>query len=115
MNRIDGLVPDVDWRRPEDVVERVVDPLSGMLATPYCPNTREEVFVAGTDPESVCLLHAGSGELSPFWPEPPVFEHGEQPPASMDPRQAAEERRRRQERERENSIRKLLRRIFGDD
>lgn len=75
MNRIDGLIADVDWKRPEDVTEREIDPQSGMLATPYCPRSRTEVYVAGTEPESVCPLHAGSGEPSPFWPDPDdVFE-----------------------------------------
>ncbi len=117
MNRIDGLVQDVDWKRPEDVTEREIDPRSGMLATPYCPRTRPEVYVAGTEPESVCALHAGSGEPSPFWPEPDVFddERDEAPvmPAPEDMQRRAEEERRRA-RQRENSIRKLLRRIFGD-
>lgn len=116
MNRIDGLVADVDWRRPDDVTGREIDPESGMLATPYCPNTRGEVYVAGTEPESVCPLHAGSGDPSPFWQEPPEFAQetgGEQPdPAEI--RKRAEEQRRRAK-ARENSIRKLLRRIFGDD
>ncbi len=66
MNRIDGMVPDVDWKRPEDVVERQVDPDSGMLATPYCPQSKREIFVAGTEPTQVCPLHAGSGEPSPL-------------------------------------------------
>src|ERR1041385_3263924 len=61
MNRIVGTVPDVDWKRPDDVVERQVDPESGMLATPYCPTSRSEIFAAGTEPTSVCPLHAGSG------------------------------------------------------
>src|SRR5205814_9602004 len=50
MNRIAGLVPDVDWKRPEDVIEREIDPESGMLATPYCPRTKSEIFVEGTEP-----------------------------------------------------------------
>ena len=107
MNRIDGLVPDVDWRRPEDVTDREIDPLSGLLATPYCPQTRNEVYVAGTEPESVCPLHAGSGEPSPFWEDRQVFE---QPPVPPTP--AEQQRRARQ---RDNSIRRLLRRIFGDN
>jgi len=115
MNRIDGLVPDVDWRRPDDVTEREIDPHSGYLATPYCPDTRSEVYVVGTEPDSVCPLHAGSGEPSPFWNESPVFESSEREPMA-DPREA--ERRateeRRKARERDNSIKKLLRRIFGD-
>ncbi|HEX8619824.1 MAG TPA: PBP1A family penicillin-binding protein, partial [Thermoanaerobaculia bacterium] len=71
MNRIDGLIADVDWKRPEDVTEREIDPQSGMLATPYCPRTRTEAYVAGTEPSSVCSLHAGSGDPSPYWNEPP--------------------------------------------
>lgn len=108
MNRIDGLVPDVDWRRPEDVTDREIDPLSGMLATPYCPETRTEVYVAGTEPESVCPLHAGSGEPSPFWQETPIFEQPHVQPAPADAQ-------RRRDAQRENSIRRLLRRIFGDN
>lgn len=118
MNRIDGLIADVDWKRPEDVTEREIDPESGMLATPYCPRSRGEVYVAGTEPESVCPLHAGSGEPSPFWPDPDdVFapeRNSDAPmPAPEDVQRRAEEERRRA-RQRENSIRKLLRRIFGD-
>ena len=116
MKRIEGLVGDVDWRRPEDVIERDIDPNSGMLATPYCPDTHAEIFVAGTEPRSVCPLHAGSGEPSPYWPDAPTLERvpGEvQPPATDDARRRAEEQRRRSRRD--NTIRGLLRRIFGDD
>ena len=116
MNRIDGMVADVDWRRPEDVTEREIDPLSGMLATPYCPDTRSEIYVAGTEPESVCPLHAGSGEPSPFWPEPSIFREDPNAPrtdAGGVPQRPAPDKRKA--RERDNSIRKLLRRIFGDD
>ena len=118
MNRIDGMIRDVDWKRPEDVTEREIDPESGMLATPYCPRTRPEVYVAGTEPQSVCALHAGSGEPSPFWPVPDLFEtdrRGDAPvaPAPEEIQRRAEEERRRA-RQRDNSIKKLLRRIFGD-
>ncbi|HEY0372873.1 MAG TPA: PBP1A family penicillin-binding protein, partial [Thermoanaerobaculia bacterium] len=113
MNRIDGLVPDVDWKRPDDVTEREIDPASGMLATPYCPRTRSEVYVAGTEPESVCALHAGSGEPSPYWPVPDVFEdhRAEQVPVAPAPEDTP---RKTQPKQKDNSIRKLLRRIFGD-
>src|SRR5205085_2596272 len=46
MNRIGGLIPDVDWKRPDDVINREIDPESGMLATPYCPPSKSEIFVA---------------------------------------------------------------------
>ncbi|HEX2123674.1 MAG TPA: PBP1A family penicillin-binding protein [Thermoanaerobaculia bacterium] len=115
MNRIDGLVADVDWRRPEDVIRREIDPQSGQLATPYCPDTRSEVFVDGTEPESVCSLHAGSGEPSPFWPDPPEIERIPGQPVDPADAQRRAEAERRRARERDNSIRRLLRRIFGDD
>lgn len=119
MNRVEGLVPDVDWRKPEDVVEREIDPESGQLATPYCPSTRGEIFVAGTEPKSVCTIHAGSGDPSPFWRDEPFDgeqrAEGDQPvptdPAAAEARKRAEERRKR---DKETGIKKLLRRIFGD-
>jgi penicillin-binding protein 1B len=113
MNRIDGLVADVDWKRPEDVIDREIDPQSGMLATPYCPSTRSEVYVVGTEPHSVCSLHAGSGDPTPFFPDDPVL--ADSPQQRLDP--AEKQRRaddaRRRARERESGMRKLLRRIFG--
>jgi penicillin-binding protein 1B len=112
MNRIDGMISDVDWKRPEDVTEREIDTLSGMLATPYCSQTRSEVFVAGTEPQAVCPLHAGSGEPSPFWPDPPVYGDDDRrttpDPAELERR--AEEERRRAARKKPS----WWRRIFGD-
>jgi membrane carboxypeptidase/penicillin-binding protein len=120
MNRIAGLVPDVDWKRPEDVVDREIDPESGMLATPYCPQTRNEIFVAGTEPASVCPLHAGSGEAIPFFREDPMQQmnteraEGQMPsdeaaqPQGPQPQQRPADQRRPQ-----RGIRGLLRRIFG--
>jgi penicillin-binding protein 1B len=119
MNRIEGMIPDVAWRRPDDVVEREIDPESGMLATPYCSQTREEVFVAGTEPTSVCPLHAGSGEPSPFLfggTEPLTGEqraaNGEltPPPTAPGEQRPATPAARRKDR---NAIERLLRRIFG--
>jgi penicillin-binding protein 1B len=46
---------------PEGVVSLDIDPESGMRATPYCPNPRPEVFVAGTEPVGSCPLHPGTG------------------------------------------------------
>lgn len=116
MNRIDGMIPDVDWKRPEDVTEREIDPQSGMLATPYCPTSRSEVYVAGTEPESVCALHAGSGEPSPFWPPvPDIFDDDrrDDAPAAQSPeeiqRRADEERRKAAQRKKP-----WWRRVFGD-
>ncbi len=113
MNQVVGLVPDVEWRKPEDVVDRVIDPESGMLATPYCPTTRDEVFVSGTEPTSVCPLHAGRGEPVPFWREqPPIIGQTAvgMPPQQnqQQPQQPATEQQRR-----ERGIRRIIRMIFG--
>ncbi len=117
MNRIGGLVPDTDWKRPDDVTEREIDPASGMLATPYCPQTRGEVYVTGTEPLSLCPLHGGNGDLNPlarvYSPAPGV----QQLPGTVeDPAEARRraEAERRRAKEHENSIRRLLRKIFGD-
>ncbi|GAC1431714.1 MAG: penicillin-binding protein 1B [Thermoanaerobaculia bacterium] len=119
MNRVAGLVPDVDWKRPDDVITRQVDPESGLLATPYCPHPRREIFVAGTEPTSVCPLHAGSGEPGTIWHDSPF------PPAVSDsplpddgnPSPSDEDARRehdRRQRDRDNAIQRLLKRIFGN-
>ncbi|HSY52729.1 MAG TPA: PBP1A family penicillin-binding protein [Thermoanaerobaculia bacterium] len=113
MNRVGGLIPDVDWKRPEDVVDRQIDPQSGMLATPNCPQTKNEIFVAGTEPTSVCPLHAGSGEPSPFWRDNDEPAETETPAGTvLNPAQRAPTPQQ-QQRKKENSIRKLLREIFG--
>ncbi len=46
---------------PDGIVTVEVDPLSGQLATPACPNTRGEVFIAGSQPQESCRLHRSSG------------------------------------------------------
>jgi penicillin-binding protein 1B len=44
---------------PEGIVSIDIDPESGMPATPYCPRTRPEVYIAGTQPVGTCPLHGG--------------------------------------------------------
>ena len=114
MNRIAGMVPDVDWKRPEDVVEREVDPQSGMLATPYCPQTKSEIFVEGTEPASVCPLHAGSGDY--FGNVPSMADRlpeGLTAPDVPGPGQPQQAPTPAQKDKRERGIRRLLRAIFG--
>ncbi len=113
MNRVSGLIPDVDWKRPEDVIDRQIDPQSGMLATPYCPQTKDEIFVAGTEPTSVCPLHAGSGEPSPFWrdnTEPSQAQNEGLVPNPAGPSPAPQQQPKKKE---EHGLKKLLRSIFG--
>ena len=44
---------------PAGIVEAAIDPQSGQLATPSCPKTENEYFVAGTEPTQYCQLHGG--------------------------------------------------------
>ena len=45
---------------PEGIVTMDVDPLSGQPATPNCPSTRLEYYIAGTEPVTErCFLHGG--------------------------------------------------------
>jgi len=46
---------------PDGIVTADVDPLSGKLSTPACPNSHAEVFIAGTQPLEYCPLHGGAG------------------------------------------------------
>ena len=48
-----------DFPVPQGIVTATVDPESGYLATPNCPTTKTEVFIAGTEPTQFCPLHSG--------------------------------------------------------
>lgn len=46
---------------PDGIVSVEIDPLSGQLSTPACPNPRAEVFITGSQPIESCQLHGGGG------------------------------------------------------
>jgi len=50
-----------DFTMPDGVQSMVIDPESLQLATPNCPTTRDEVYVAGSAPTEFCELHGGHG------------------------------------------------------
>ena len=52
---------------PPGLVHVTICPESGDLATPSCPTTREEVFIAGTEPTVFCPIH-GNQKLSDIPP-----------------------------------------------
>ncbi|HVT03201.1 MAG TPA: PBP1A family penicillin-binding protein [Thermoanaerobaculia bacterium] len=101
MNRIAGMFPDVDFRRPEEVVGKTIDPESGQLATPYCPESKNEVFVAGTEPETLCPIHNRDfqqpmvGEPSPSDEPGMIAEAGTEPPIDQERQARREERRKK--------------------
>jgi penicillin-binding protein 1B len=53
-----------DFAMPDGVQSVLIDPESLQLATPNCPTTREEVYVAGSAPTQFCELHGGHSLLS---------------------------------------------------
>jgi hypothetical protein len=50
----------LDFPAPAGLVSATVDPESGYLATPNCPTTKTEVFIAGTEPTEFCPIHSGT-------------------------------------------------------
>jgi len=46
------------FEAPDGIVSAQIDPESGMLATPYCPETISEVYISGTQPVTACPLHS---------------------------------------------------------
>ncbi len=62
---------------PDGIVTAEIDPLTGQLATPDCPQTLNEAFISGTQPVETCRLHGGTGgtrvaswETQPSLPQP---------------------------------------------
>jgi penicillin-binding protein 1B len=50
-----------DFDKPEGVDSILIDSESLQVATPECPVTRDEVFIAGSEPTQLCELHGGHG------------------------------------------------------
>jgi penicillin-binding protein 1B len=48
-----------DFDKPEGVDSVLIDSDTLQVATPSCPATREEVYVAGSEPTQMCELHGG--------------------------------------------------------
>lgn len=44
---------------PENIAAVEIDPATGMRASPRCPQTRTEYYVAGTEPTRTCAVHGG--------------------------------------------------------
>jgi penicillin-binding protein 1B len=84
-----------DFAMPEGVQSVVIDPETLQLATPNCPTTREEVYVAGSAPTQFCEIHGGHNLLSSTGsvlshmfggqPKTPQTDVNGQPVAAYDP------------------------------
>jgi penicillin-binding protein 1B len=51
------------FTQPSDIVTAEIDPDTGFLAGPACPQTFTEVFIEGTAPTRVCPVHGGGAAL----------------------------------------------------
>ena len=58
----------IDFAVPESVISVNIDPTTGYIATIDCPETHDEVYIAGTEPTLLCPDHGGD----PLPPVPPV-------------------------------------------
>ena len=52
---------DENFPAPADIVTAQIDPETGLLVTPNCPQTMTEVFLAGTVPVQYCNVHGSGG------------------------------------------------------
>ncbi|MFH1834473.1 MAG: transpeptidase-transglycosylase, partial [bacterium] len=60
----EGREGDGPFDRPPEVVRVVIDPESGELAGEDCPQSVAEDFLAGTEPDQPCSLHAFPGVIT---------------------------------------------------
>ncbi len=77
--------PVLDFPKPETVVSVSIDPATGRLATPDCPEKKEEFYLAGTEPTEPCPQHGGGTLPSPA-PTPQPQTDGEGQPAVDTPK-----------------------------
>ncbi|HJU11987.1 MAG TPA: PBP1A family penicillin-binding protein [Candidatus Binataceae bacterium] len=56
--------PDGDFPMPSDVVRVRVDPLTGYLASPYCPVTTDGVFPKALAPNEICPFHTSASRVA---------------------------------------------------
>jgi penicillin-binding protein 1B len=69
-----------DFDKPEGVDSILIDSETLEVATPSCPSTREEVYVAGSEPTQICELHGGHPATSAGSFLSHIFGGGPKPP-----------------------------------
>ena len=52
------------FKPPPGISGASIDPDTGLLASPECPTTRNEFFIAGTEPGEMCDRHARAGIIT---------------------------------------------------
>lgn len=116
MKRILSMVPEADFRRPENVVSLDIDPQTGLLATPACPEVRSEFFVDGTAPTETCYIHSSWRErYFPFLSDYPSVPRSERDEAGeLEEKAEAEEDRpeKREKKKKKSSLERWLDKVF---
>ncbi len=122
-----------DFEAPDGVVSVEIDPLSGQVATPLCPNPRTEVFISGTQPVEICRLHGGGQTRVASWETPqqpqqvapPAVSGSQQPSvvhlpapsvgqrASLEPPPAGPQQDKAKEKEKDKKKGGFFRRLLG--
>ncbi|WP_243372328.1 PBP1A family penicillin-binding protein [Geotalea sp. SG265] len=71
--------PAADFQKPAMVVSATIDPATGYLAAPGCPDKREEFFIPGTEPTEFCPKHSNGMLNRSFAPPAPPEREPVQP------------------------------------
>jgi len=113
---------------PAGIVQDMIDPQSGQLATATCPQTAQEYFIEGTAPTQYCELHGGQLAQGPnggSWlahlfgkgdnPPPPPANGGQaaRPSQAEEPGANPSGQQSNQQSEQEEKKKGLLDKIFG--
>jgi penicillin-binding protein 1B len=72
-----------EFEPPAGVIQEVIDPDSGQLATASCPKTAQEYFISGSEPGQYCQIHGGAeaAQSTPGSWLSHLFGRGSNPPA----------------------------------
>jgi penicillin-binding protein 1A len=55
--------PYHEFERPPGLVSCKICPETGLIATEYCPDAYQEIFIYGTEPQDTCDLHNFGGQF----------------------------------------------------
>jgi 1A family penicillin-binding protein len=58
------------WAPPAGMIDRVIDPETGMLAGEWCPERKREYFKPGTEPTQICNVHTEPMQDEPIFDIP---------------------------------------------
>lgn len=57
MLKVIPQIPPASFQKPNGIIEVNIDPFTGLKATGYCPRTKNEIFIMGTEPKGTCTTH----------------------------------------------------------